>query len=412
MRQQQPKFPTTSADDHHSNKKGNNNQAYPQEPEPVMLDYERALQQSRGTLDHNSEYSPVANPYDRQGSPSTPSQHSLLTHQVNLNSQQCSPVGHSTEILSYPYTNRDQQQYSLERAAQKPRMMNDRPNASKSMDQFSVPSIQTYSPQGVAMNEPIIVDTYTESSSPPPVPPHQSPSALEETARKARVREQKTVQPAKRRERSFFEEIRQRLSRGSSKIGRKRAKSLDEQNPELEEAVSVPPSRDNSTTRDQTQVRLLTGPKYSAQYPETSTIDSQPSGRLWKDNTYSDGPSQLILELDNNIDGGENANGKRYYLIPPEIMSEPAAIRLMHNGKKLHVHNNHTFVAVKPRGRVMCNAYQCRDCRKVSHKSCHQRSSSPCQHSNLSNIMIIEDVDWVDFLRQYQLEESICMNGL
>jgi hypothetical protein len=40
----------------------------------------------------------------------------------------------------------------------------------------------------------------------------------------------------------------------------------------------------------------------------------------------------------------------RYYLIPPAVIAEPAAAKLMKRGKKLHIFNEHTFVAVRIRG--------------------------------------------------------------
>lgn len=51
-----------------------------------------------------------------------------------------------------------------------------------------------------------------------------------------------------KRERSFFGELRDRLTGGHFKT-KKRAKSLDAQNPVLDEAVSEPPSRDQSQLR-------------------------------------------------------------------------------------------------------------------------------------------------------------------
>ncbi len=96
---------------------------------------------------------------------------------------------------------------------------------------------------------------------------------------------------------------------------------------------------------------------------------------------------------------------------------EPATTRLVKSGKKLHLHNNHTFVAVKPKGydplsrpyrcqasritptnlrRITCavctrkivgaftrQAYQCRDCMKVTHKGCHQYTYAACPNSQI-----------------------------
>lgn len=53
--------------------------------------------------------------------------------------------------------------------------------------------------------------------------------------------------PTKKRDRSFFSELRDRLS--GRRHSKRRAKSFDTATGELEEAVSLPPSRDPSRTR-------------------------------------------------------------------------------------------------------------------------------------------------------------------
>jgi hypothetical protein len=60
-----------------------------------------------------------------------------------------------------------------------------------------------------------------------------------------------------------------------------------------------------------------------------------------------------VLELpviEDSREGGKTKLVYRYYQIPSTISAEPATVRLMRNGKKLHLHNMHTFVAVKPKG--------------------------------------------------------------
>lgn len=48
----------------------------------------------------------------------------------------------------------------------------------------------------------------------------------------------------------------------------------------------------------------------------------------------------------------------RYILIPPTIAREPAAASILKKGKKLHLCQNHTFVAVKSSWFVKNNFFE------------------------------------------------------
>ncbi|KAI6233673.1 hypothetical protein M3Y99_00881400 [Aphelenchoides fujianensis] len=212
--------------------------------------------------------------------------------------------------------------------------------------------------------------------------------------------------PSGKRERSFFGELRDRLTGGHSRA-KKRAKSLDAQNPVLEEAPSLPPSRDQSQPVRTPSSEQRRGAAIARQW--VSAQDAGPTT-----------PSQLVLEL------GKPEEEKKYYLIPPEYVHElSASTNIMKRGKKLHIHNEHTFVAVKAKGRVICDvcggriatnfikqAYQCRDCRLVTHKNCHQRTHSPCPSSTLDQKYIATNVNWEQQLSRYQIEEYISEENL
>ncbi|VDK42571.1 unnamed protein product [Anisakis simplex] len=222
---------------------------------------------------------------------------------------------------------------------------------------------------------------------------------------------------SEKRERSFFGELRDRLS--GRRRSKRRAKSFDLGNEELEEAVSLPPSRDQSRTRNKdanwSQFLYFFKEKHiSRSHHETSSVGEK-SGISSK-SLYQH--STLVLET--TKDGK-----KRYYLIPPSIVDEPAAARLMKHGKKLHIYNDHIFVAVKLRGGTTCNvchhriarsfakqAYQCRDCRLVCHKTCHYKTESYCTASTVSKLDISKDVDWPHFLQHYEFEEFISSDGV
>ncbi|RCN25139.1 hypothetical protein ANCCAN_29150 [Ancylostoma caninum] len=107
---------------------------------------------------------------------------------------------------------------------------------------------------------------------------------------------------------------------------------MDVNGPEIEEAVSLPPSRDPSRTR----YAASTG---GERYNETQSVGGK-SGESSK-SLYQH--STLVLEL-------EHDKQLKYFLIPPSMLNEPAAAKLMRRGKKLHIYNEHTFVAVKIRG--------------------------------------------------------------
>ncbi|VDK65668.1 unnamed protein product [Onchocerca ochengi] len=208
----------------------------------------------------------------------------------------------------------------------------------------------------------------------------------------------------RKRERSFFSELRKRLS--GNRHFKRRAKSCDFGAGVMEEDVSLPPSRDISRTR------------FSGKAGSGHDITSfgEKSERSTK-SLYQH--STLILETHEN-------GQKRYYLIPPTILDEPAAMSFLRQGKKLHIYNDHTFVAVKSRSNTICDvchqrigrssfakqAYQCRDCHTVCHKQCHYKTESYCAASNVNELKITKDIDWEDFLTTNQIEEFISEDGI
>ncbi|ULT81848.1 hypothetical protein L3Y34_011660 [Caenorhabditis briggsae] len=235
---------------------------------------------------------------------------------------------------------------------------------------------------------------------------HTAPPEFHEELDVRQSRDKNKKAPTEKRDRSFFGELRDRLS-GRRGRSQKRSKSVDlENNQMLEEAVSLPPSRDPSRTR----YTVSTNDKYR----ETHSVGGR-SGESTK-SLYQH--STLILELDHE-------KQPKYFLIPPAMLNEPAAARLMRKGKKLHIYNDHTFVAVKVKGGATCNvcqqrirssfskqAYQCRDCKMVCHKTCHYKTDAFCTQSTVSKLQIAKDVDWAHYLSHYQLEEFISSEGL
>ncbi|CAG9534954.1 unnamed protein product [Cercopithifilaria johnstoni] len=208
----------------------------------------------------------------------------------------------------------------------------------------------------------------------------------------------------RKRDRSFFSELRERL-RGR-RHSKRRAKSCELEVGEMEEAVSLPPSRDISRTRFSEK----SGSRYDLRSYDGKSEQSTKS--LYKQST-------LLLETHEN-------GQKRYYQIPHIVLDEPGATKLLRQGKKLHVYNDHTFVAVKSRSGTICNvchqrigrsnftkqAYQCRDCHTVCHKPCHYKTQSYCTASNVNKLNVVKDVDWNYLLTTNQINEFISEDGV
>uniref|UniRef100_A0A158R633 C2 domain-containing protein n=1 Tax=Syphacia muris TaxID=451379 RepID=A0A158R633_9BILA len=181
--------------------------------------------------------------------------------------------------------------------------------------------------------------------------------------------------------RSFFGSLRHRLS--SRHRSKARAKS-EELNDELEEAVSLPPSR------DQSQARYSERPLSRSNYEEISVggKSAESSKSLYLHST-------LVLEI---VKNGET----KHILIPPSVIDEPAATKLFKRGKKLHIYNEHTFVAVKIKGSLCYSV--------MKQARCFFQYMT--FQSAVKQLQVSKDIDWSHFLSHYQLEEYISENGV
>ncbi|XP_044180155.1 uncharacterized protein LOC114969895 isoform X5 [Acropora millepora] len=110
--------------------------------------------------------------------------------------------------------------------------------------------------------------------------------------------------------------------------------------------------------------------------------------------SYSPNPrSTLVIET---ITKGE----KKYSHIPPLMAKRGAYER----GTKLHIYNNHIFVAVhftgslpqcavcgKPlKGLVGKQGYQCRGCKMVTHRACHSETTEMCTSDAVKHMNIVK----------------------
>ncbi|CRK95952.1 CLUMA_CG009396, isoform A [Clunio marinus] len=114
--------------------------------------------------------------------------------------------------------------------------------------------------------------------------------------------------------------------------------------------------------------------------------------------TFVHEASSLVLEV---IENGV----KRHYLVPINIAQKP---RWRRKGTKLHIYNDHTFIAKHLPSGLICEicmqsipyrmgkqGYECRDCLMKCHKQCHVRTPQICPKPTIQSIELckISDAD-------------------
>ncbi|XP_035788776.1 uncharacterized protein LOC118465021 [Anopheles albimanus] len=123
---------------------------------------------------------------------------------------------------------------------------------------------------------------------------------------------------------------------------------------------------------------------------ESSAISglSTGSGR-----TYVHEESTLLLETTEN-------GVVRHYLVPLEVMAKQKNWK--RKGTKLHVYNDHTFIAKHIPGGLLCfvcnrsiprrpgkQGYECRDCAIQCHKPCHVRAPQSCPNPKILSMQLL-----------------------
>ncbi|KAJ8975008.1 hypothetical protein NQ317_010109 [Molorchus minor] len=110
--------------------------------------------------------------------------------------------------------------------------------------------------------------------------------------------------------------------------------------------------------------------------------------------TYINEASTLVLEtIENGI--------KKHYLVPLSLAQKS---KWRKKGTKLHIFNDHTFVAKHLQGGTVCQVcaksiarrfgkqgYECRDCLLKCHKHCHVRVNDNCPSSTIHNLELLRD---------------------
>lgn len=185
----------------------------------------------------------------------------------------------------------------------------------------------------------------------------------------------------RRKRRDFFGTIKKRLSRSKT-----RSRSVG---PEGDANHEDPHSRSISAdrARDPGSARLSIPGREEQSRRSSLSEASGISGASTK--TYINEASTLVLEtLENGI--------KKHYLVPLSLAQKS---KWRKKGTKLHIFNDHTFIAKHMAGGTVCEVckrtlarrlgkqgYECRDCQMKCHKHCHVKVETTCPTSTIQSI--------------------------
>ncbi|XP_034654098.1 uncharacterized protein LOC117892153 isoform X7 [Drosophila subobscura] len=171
------------------------------------------------------------------------------------------------------------------------------------------------------------------------------------------------------KKRNFFGTLKKRLSRSKT-----RTLSADQPNSNHKSLSATNSNYANTTTTSTGLPRTATGT-----LNESSAISGFSSA---SNKTYVHEASTLVLEtIENGV--------KRHFIVPLAIAQRP---RWRRKGTKLHIYNDHTFIAKHLSGSgLQCSicmksiprrpgkqGYECRDCQLICHKQCHVRAPQAC----------------------------------
>lgn len=187
-----------------------------------------------------------------------------------------------------------------------------------------------------------------------------------------------------RKRRDFFGTIKRRLGKSLN-----RSKSAGPENDH---------GRDDSLNRSVSADRGRNDENYRLNVPGQRSMDetsrrsslSEASGMSSASTrTYINEASTLVLEtIENGI--------KKHYLVPLSLAQKS---KWRKKGTKLHIFNDHTFVAKHLQGGTVCQVcaktiarrfgkqgYECRDCLIKCHKHCHVKANDSCPTSTIHNV--------------------------
>ncbi|XP_075169240.1 uncharacterized protein LOC142241343 isoform X22 [Haematobia irritans] len=177
------------------------------------------------------------------------------------------------------------------------------------------------------------------------------------------------------KKRNFFGTLKKRLSRSKTRTHSADRGALTSQQ-HHQHNLTTPTGTLNGDSRSLSVDRAVLSKSNSL---ESSAISGFSSAST---KTYVHEASTLVLEtIENGI--------KRHFIVPLNIAQRP---RWRRKGTKLHIYNDHTFIAKHLSGSgLQCSicmksiprrpgkqGYECRDCQLICHKQCHIRAPQAC----------------------------------
>lgn len=187
-----------------------------------------------------------------------------------------------------------------------------------------------------------------------------------------------------RKRRDFFGTIKRRLGRSK---GRSKSAGPGEDLNGRDDSLNRSISADRSRTED--NYRLGLPGRNDLENSRRSSISEASGMSSASTRTYINEASTLVLEtLENGI--------KKHYLVPLSLAQKS---KWRKKGTKLHIFNDHTFIAKHLVGGTVCQVcakslarrlgkqgYECRDCLLKCHKHCHVKVNDNCPTSTIHNI--------------------------
>ncbi|XP_063370514.1 uncharacterized protein LOC134658792 isoform X5 [Cydia amplana] len=200
--------------------------------------------------------------------------------------------------------------------------------------------------------------------------------------------------PRQKRRRDFFGTIKRRLGRSrtrgtsldlpsDSDVDQSRVRSISAERNHQDKALSVPNRNVYSAGASPAQSGDESRTSRRSSLSEMSGF-STASAR-----TFVHEASTLVLET-------LEAGIRKHYLVPLAVAQRS---RWRRKGVKLHIYNEHTFIAKHLSGGATCEicqktiarrlgkqGYECRDCALKCHKHCHVKAATSCPSSSVQNM--------------------------
>ncbi|XP_022124086.2 uncharacterized protein LOC110999376 isoform X2 [Pieris rapae] len=194
--------------------------------------------------------------------------------------------------------------------------------------------------------------------------------------------------PRQKRKRDFFGTIKRRLGRSRTRGASAGLPDSEVENQHLRSISAERNSTDKSLVPSRNVYSAGASPAQSGD--ESRTSRSEVSGfSTASARTFIHEASTLVLET---IEAGI----KKHYLVPLTVAQRS---RWRRKGVKLHIYNEHTFIAKHISGGTVCEVcnktvarrlgkqgYECRDCSFKCHKHCHVKVNTACPHSTVPNM--------------------------